>query len=494
MHSSIGLTNLEPTASTSTLGPAPVPHVARPTSAVRFRRYVTALEVTADFVTVIAAVMFSYALYYLLELGKQVYYSRAIVLGVSVTLAAAIGLMLDRVGAYSQRTSLLRVRETEHVLRVSLQALSIAFAVSFFASFLFSRWLLAIALVLVPLSLFIQKHLIYLLVQRLHANGYGIERVLIFGSGSTGRRVFSVLSRSPKLGMEPLAFVDENPNRIGKAVFELGYENRRKAAVICGPITRNLVRTHAADLVIIAIPSLQQDKFHAAVQEILAGGARVSFVPNHFLYSDPWLDFEDFDGVLLASYNRNSRRTIAEVAKRSFDFLGSMALLVLCSPLFCLLWILVKLDSPGPSLFKQERVGLRGRHFWMYKFRTMHTNAPPYAYSPRQPNDRRITPLGRFLRRTSLDELPQLLNVLQGSMSLVGPRPEMPFIVENYRDHHRQRLRVKPGITGLWQLSADRAYLIHENIDYDLYYIQHQNFFMDIAILLHTCIFAMRGI
>ena len=130
----------------------------------------------------------------------------------------------------------------------------------------------------------------------------------------------------------------------------------------------------------------------------------------------------------------------------------------------------------------------------MFKFRTMHVSAYPYEFSPQAPTDPRITRLGRFLRRTSLDELPQLLNVLQGNMSLVGPRPEMPFIVEQYTPRHKQRLQVKPGLTGLWQLSGDRNYLIHENIEYDLYYIQHRNFFMDLAILLHTTIFAMRGV
>src|SRR5258708_1398339 len=185
-----------------------LPRIELRTAPARFRSYVTVMEVAADFGTVITAVMSSYALYYFFELGKQVHYPRAVVLGVSGPLAVAIVLMLDRVGAYSQRTSLLRVRETEHVLRVSIQALGLAFAVSFFASFLFSRWLLVIAVGLVPLSLFVQKCLTYLLVQRMHARRYGIERVLIYGSGSTGRRVFSVLSRSPKLGLEPLAFVD----------------------------------------------------------------------------------------------------------------------------------------------------------------------------------------------------------------------------------------------------------------------------------------------
>jgi lipopolysaccharide/colanic/teichoic acid biosynthesis glycosyltransferase len=124
----------------------------------------------------------------------------------------------------------------------------------------------------------------------------------------------------------------------------------------------------------------------------------------------------------------------------------------------------------------------------------MRTGTELYDYSPQASSDSRITRLGRFLRRTSLDEAPQLLNVFQGSMSLVGPRPEMPFIVDQYTEKHRQRLDVKPGLTGLWQLSGDRAFLIHENLEYDLYYIQNRNFFMDLAILLHTSIFAMRGI
>jgi lipopolysaccharide/colanic/teichoic acid biosynthesis glycosyltransferase len=130
----------------------------------------------------------------------------------------------------------------------------------------------------------------------------------------------------------------------------------------------------------------------------------------------------------------------------------------------------------------------------MYKFRSMYVQASGPDYSPKTQDDPRITRVGKFLRKTSLDELPQLLNVLQGNMSLVGPRPEMPFIAEKYGEKERQRLQVKPGLTGLWQLSGDRAFLIHENIEYDLYYIRHRNIFMDLAVLLHTSIFAMRGI
>jgi lipopolysaccharide/colanic/teichoic acid biosynthesis glycosyltransferase len=124
----------------------------------------------------------------------------------------------------------------------------------------------------------------------------------------------------------------------------------------------------------------------------------------------------------------------------------------------------------------------------------MLVDAPAYSYSPKESQDPRITRIGRYLRKSSLDELPQLFNVIKGEMSLVGPRPEMPFIVEQYGPREEQRLDVVPGITGLWQLSADRAFLIHENLQYDLYYIRNRGFFMDLAILLHTAVFAMRGV
>ncbi len=452
------------------------------------------LEVVADLGTIIAAVLLSYAIYYQLGIGKHLHYSRSLVLGGSSALAAVIVLMLDRVGTYSGGTSLLRVRETEQVLRVSAQALALAFGVSFCASRLFSRWLLVITAILLPLFLFLEKHLMYIFVQRLHAKGYGIERVLIYGSGSTGRRVYSVLRRSPKLGLEPVAFVDEDLAKAGSIVYEMSYERRRCAPIIRGPLTRDVIAEHDADLLIIAIPSLPPEKLNRVVREALTAQARVSLVPSNFFQTDSWVDFQDIDGVLLASLGGRPRRHIYELAKRICDFAGSAILISAGLPFLVLLAILIRIESKGPSIFRQVRIGIHGRSFRMFKFRTMYAEAPAYAYSPQFADDPRITPLGRFLRRTSLDELPQLFNVFLGSMSLVGPRPEMPFIVEEYTDWHRQRLRVKPGITGLWQLSGDRAYQIHENIEYDLYYIQHRNFFMDVAILLHTTIFAMRGV
>ncbi|HET8636268.1 MAG TPA: sugar transferase [Acidobacteriaceae bacterium] len=180
------------------------------------------------------------------------------------------------------------------------------------------------------------------------------------------------------------------------------------------------------------------------------------------------------------------------LCKRAIDLAISSLLLVLFAPLLALIALLVRLDSPGPALFMQKRVGRNGELFNIYKFRSMYAGSARYALSPTTSLDPRITRTGRLLRRTSLDELPQLLNVLLGSMSLVGPRPEMPFVVQRYSDLERRRLSVTPGITGLWQLSPCRAFPIHQNIHYDLYYIRNRTLWMDISILLQTLFFTMR--
>jgi lipopolysaccharide/colanic/teichoic acid biosynthesis glycosyltransferase len=203
---------------------------------------------------------------------------------------------------------------------------------------------------------------------------------------------------------------------------------------------------------------------------------------------------EDLSGSMLGTPLHSNAHWGYETAKRGMDILLSCLLLVLLAPLVLLIALVICLDSPGTVLFVQQRVGLDGRLFNIYKFRSMYSGVPRYQVSPASSHDPRITRVGRFLRRTSLDELPQLMNVLRGEMSMVGPRPEMPFIVEHYNVSQRQRLQVTPGITGLWQLSVDRSSQIHENLHYDLSYIRNRTFYMDIAILMHTLFFAMRGI
>jgi lipopolysaccharide/colanic/teichoic acid biosynthesis glycosyltransferase len=199
------------------------------------------------------------------------------------------------------------------------------------------------------------------------------------------------------------------------------------------------------------------------------------------------------DGWLLFSRKTATTPQFYLYGKRILDLGISSICLVLFLPVFLVIAVTVRVSSNGPALFIQKRVGLGGTPFRMYKFRSMICSAEKYEHSPVSPDDPRITRVGRFLRRTSLDELPQLLNVFLGHMSLVGPRPEMPYIVSGYNNHQRMRLQVIPGITGLWQLSKDRAYPIHEHLHHDLSYISQRSLPLDIAILIHTLLFAMHG-
>jgi len=177
----------------------------------------------------------------------------------------------------------------------------------------------------------------------------------------------------------------------------------------------------------------------------------------------------------------------ADFWKPFIDVMVAAVLLLAVSPVMILVAIMIKLDSRGPVLFRQDRYGKNGTKFSIYKFRTMYTDAPKYSVSPTSSLDPRITRIGRILRKTSLDELPQLLNILRGEMSFIGPRPEIKTIVEQeYTELERRRFIVKPGITGLWQVSEARKEPIHHNLQYDFHYISNVSLSMDIKIIIQT--------
>lgn len=181
-----------------------------------------------------------------------------------------------------------------------------------------------------------------------------------------------------------------------------------------------------------------------------------------------------------------------KVLKRLFDFSLSLAGAIILSPLFLFIIIFIKLDSQGPVIFKQERIGSDGRKFIIFKFRSMRVEAAKYMKKPEK-SFAQITRIGKILRQRGLDELPQIFNVLSGEMSLVGPRPELPFIAEGYSVSQKQRLSVKPGITGLWQISGKTDEPIHLNLEYDLAYLKNISFSLDMKILLKTFIFLLKG-
>jgi lipopolysaccharide/colanic/teichoic acid biosynthesis glycosyltransferase len=209
-----------------------------------------------------------------------------------------------------------------------------------------------------------------------------------------------------------------------------------------------------------------------------------------FAGQDSWERLESLPHGRLSYLSARRYRAM----KRSCDIIGSLFFSTMLLPLGLMVAILIKFDSSGPVFFRHHRIGRDGKHFVLWKFRSMRTDVPKYGNSPQSKADERLTRVGRLIRRLSIDELPQLINVLRGDMSLVGPRPEMPFIVDGYRPFERERLAAKPGLTGLWQISPARAFPIHENLQYDLYYINNQNLFLDSAIILRTIAAVVRGI
>jgi lipopolysaccharide/colanic/teichoic acid biosynthesis glycosyltransferase len=172
-------------------------------------------------------------------------------------------------------------------------------------------------------------------------------------------------------------------------------------------------------------------------------------------------------------------------AKRLLDVVVAVLALAAMWPLFILLTLLIRRDSPGPALFAQPRLGLRRKIFGCYKFRTMYVSHNLHGPKPTDSTDSRVTRVGRWLRRTSLDELPQIINILRGEMSLVGPRPEQPFLLERYPEGGLRRFEVLPGLTGWWQVNG-RPQPMYEHLSYDLYYVDHQSFGLDVWIIAMT--------
>lgn len=469
-------------------------HVDKLLFQIRFEHLATAAEVIGDFVAAAVGLLGAYRLYHIFGLGRDLNYPVPVQVEAILVFALLFVVLLDREGVYRKGSGMLRVSETERTLRVSVQAFLILLPVAIFSAHLISRWVIFLGVLLVPIAVVSEKQLLFSIVRRLHTRGRGVRKAIIYGSGFTGKRVLSVLLRSRKLGINPTVFVDDDEKQVGRTIYALSYYRDQSAEVIHGPVTAELIKRCEADMIVVAIPSLGQDKLYAIASEAKKAGIMLAFVPSQTIYEDAWVNYVDIDGIMLATISPPESMHLYELAKRTLDILASTTALVLLSPLFALLALAVRLDSKGPIIFKQQRVGKNGRLFEIYKFRTMRIDAPAYQFSPTTVGDWRITRVGRILRKISLDELPQILNVIKGNMSLVGPRPEMPFIVKMYGPRERLRLSVLPGITGLWQLSADRAFLIHENPQYDLYYIRNRGFFMDLAILLHTLAFAVKGV
>jgi len=457
-----------------------------------FRRALAGAESAADFLTCFAGMLLSYAIDCSVHVTSQAMYPLREAVAASTLIGLCSVLFLHWNGAYRGSGSLLHIHETEHALRIPALSVLLLLAFRFFLDLRISYTAILMSFIVIPVLVILQKLMLLSIVRTLNLMGIGVDRAVIYGAGDEGKRIVSALFQSLRLGILPVGVIDDNPTINASAILEMGYRRRRSVPVHRGPIISEILESSQCSVLILALQNLSSERQTAAVYAAKRAGVRIAFLSGLEVQEQRWTQSMDLDGFSLTFKAEPLLIWHYAMAKRAVDLIVSTFLLVLSSPLLLLIAILIKLDSPGPALFIQKRVGRNGELFNIYKFRSMYANAPRYDFSPATSRDFRVTRIGRFIRRTSLDELPQLMNVFLGDMSLVGPRPEMPFIVQEYTNEHRQRLQVIPGITGLWQLSADRAFPIHENIQYDLYYIRNRGFFLDIAILIHTLFFAIR--
>ncbi len=316
----------------------------------------------------------------------------------------------------------------------------------------------------------------------LRGRGIGADRLLIVGTGDVGRMILQKIRQMPRLGYKVVGFVD------GDA--EIGQEIMGVPVLGGVDDIPDLIREHEVQEVIIGRPELSHHEILAIISRCERGQVGIKIFPDLFQIIATELSIGDLGGLPLLTVRDIALRGWKLTLKRAVDLVGSALGLVVLSPFLMLIAVLIKLDSPGPVFYAQERMGLDAKPFWCLKFRSMRTDAEATGPGWTTENDPRVTRVGRFIRRFSIDELPQLINVLVGEMSLVGPRPERPVYVEQFQrsiPRYMDRHREKAGMTGWAQVNGLRGDTsIAERTKYDLWYIENWSLWLDFKIILRT--------
>lgn len=348
----------------------------------------------------------------------------------------------------------------------------------------YSRQVLLYFTVLTGLLTIAERVSLRAVLSAIREKGYNKKHVLIIGGGRLAKRLIIALRENRYLGYEILGIVDD-ATAVGKTlagVPVIGGTGHLEA----------IITDKQADEIFITLSPKDYDIFRSIIKICEKSGIRTQIVPDYarFIPAKPQMD--EVEGIPLINIRHVPLDNfLKSFGKRTFDVALSLAGLLLVSPLLILITLAIKLDSPGAVIFAQERVGLNKRNFMMYKFRTMEVQTAEESDKEwTTENDPRKTKLGNLLRRTSLDELPQLWNVLKGDMSLVGPRPERPFFVEQFKEkipRYMVKHHVRPGITGWAQVNGWRGDTsIRKRIECDIYYIENWTFMFDLKILAMT--------
>ena len=369
---------------------------------------------------------------------------------------------------------------------------------AYYQKFYFSRAIFLYALALV-VALLIAKRLAQHWTQAwMRSRGHWVDRVLVVGAGPAGERVMSALIGQPRLGYDVVGFVEDTPLRADWAIATQHKVVRPARLGACHDLPE-VIHRQEIDEVIVALPATAHDQIYCVIEQCRTHRVPFTLLPDLFELSLDRVEIHDLNGLPLIRVKDAGIRGWNFALKRAFDVVfATVALLVSLVPMLVIAG-LIRLDSPGPALLKQTRVGRRGKSFKCYKFRSMYQDADKekgrlaasatYTGDPvlfKMRDDPRRTRMGRWLRRTSLDELPNLINVLRGEMTIVGPRPHVPEEVAHYKPWQRQRLALMPGMTCLWQVNGRSNLTFDEQVQLDLYYAEHWSLWLDIKIILRT--------
>ncbi len=460
-----------------------------------FRKWMPWVTLVTDIVLINIAFLIAYWLRYELQLFRSVDPANNVPYTVYLPLVALLTWVLvlanRREGAYDVRRGRPLFDDIYGVVNATTLAIMLLVVLVFFYRRLFySRIIFIYAGLLIVLLLSLARVIRSMVLNRLRQAGRGVDRVLIIGAGEVGRTVMRNLIAQPDLGYRVIGFLDDNP---AKSDTDIG------PIKAFGPIEDlpQVIRENAIDQIIITLPWQYHRKIIRLVNETEQTGVRARVVPDLFQLSLGGVDVEAINGIPLISIKQSALTGFNQTLKRAVDLLIVSVGGIILAPVWLAAVIAIKLDSPGPVLFRQERVGRGGKQFMVYKFRSMYVDAEAQLEKLRAQNeavgplfkmrdDPRRTRVGRVIRKTSIDELPQLINVLRGEMSIVGPRPGLQSEVDQYQDWHRKRLEVQPGITGLWQVSGRSDLTFDEMVMLDIYYAENWALGLDLRIILRT--------
>ena len=395
-------------------------------------------------------------------------------------------------GAYERRCLGAGTDEYRRVLDAAVRFLALMAVVVFFFGLAIDRGFVAIAIPTAAMVTLASRYVLRQVLHHMRGRGHFTKRVLLVGSELASAELLKQLTASGYAGLKVVAACSTDDNATleawGERVPVLGHPAQ---------VLNALVSSQADVIAIADADALSSGALRRLAWQLEGTGVELMVSPAVTDIAGPRISIRPVSGLPLLTVEEPELHGVRRVAKEGFDRFGSATALVLLLPLLLLVAAAVRLTTRGPTLFKQVRVGLGGRHFVMWKFRTMTTDAEQRLADVAHlnehdgvlfkiRNDPRITPVGRVLRRWSLDELPQLWTVLCGDMSIVGPRPPLPSEVERYEDHVRRRLLVKPGMTGLWQVSGRAGLPWDEAVRLDLYYVENWSLSMDAMVIAKT--------